>query len=217
MTPLTVAQVMRATGAEAADAERFLPFLQGACKAYDINTPRRIAGFLSQIGHESGGMSTLEESLNYSVEGLARFVRWGRISEADANRYGRKPGQRANQEAIANCIYGGEWGRKHLGNKSPGDGWKHRGMGLKQLTGLDNHARCGKALGEDFVNHPERLLLPVNAALSAGWFWKSNGLNELADRGDVAAMTKRINGGDLGLKERQQLWAAACDVCGATA
>lgn len=208
---LTVEKVQRVTGAERAHAELFLPFLKGTCKAYEINTPRRVVGFLSQIGHESDGMSKLEESLNYSVEALLKFGRH-RISEADARKYGRAPGQRANQEMIANLIYGGPWGREHLGNLVFGDGWKHRGMGLKQLTGLDNHNRCGIAIGEDFVNTPERLTLPVNAALSAGWFWATNGLNALADSGDVRRLTKEVNGGYTGLDKRLALWDTGMQV-----
>jgi putative chitinase len=206
MIPLTVEQVVRATGATPTNATKFLPFLQGTCKAYDITSPNRIAGFLSQIGHESGGLSTLTESLNYSVDALMRFVRWGRISEADAKRHGRFLNRRANQEAIANLIYGGDWGRKHLGNTQPGDGWRFRGRGLKQLTGRDNYKRCGDAIGGDFITNPDDLLMPVNAALSAGWFWHTNGLNKLADMGDVRAMTRVVNGGATGLTERQALF-----------
>jgi putative chitinase len=154
-------------------------------------------------------MATLQENLDYSVEGLLSGFGRHRISEADAKKYGRTTTQKANQVEIANCIYGGEWGRKNLGNTLPGDGWKHRGMGLKQLTGKFNHQACGKALGEDFVAFPERLTLPVNAALSAGWFWATNGLNAVAERGDVPAMTRLVNGGSKGLKERTQLYALA--------
>jgi putative chitinase len=206
---ITPARVARATGATLQHAELYAPFLLGACKAFDINTPLRVAGFLSQIGHESRGLATLTEDLNYSVEALLKMFGRHRISEADARRYGRTATQSANQPAIANCIYGGPWGAKNLGNVSPGDGWKHRGMGLKQLTGLDNHRRCGQALGEDFVNHPERLLMPVNAALSAAWFWNDKNLNHLADCGDVVAMTQKINGAANGLAERQALYALA--------
>jgi putative chitinase len=212
MTELTVDNVQRVTGASEATAALFLPFLIGTCKAYDINTPRRVVGFLSQIGHESGGMETLEESLNYSVSRLLVMFGRHRISEADARKYGRAPGQPANQEMIANLVYGGAWGTEHLGNLVPGDGWLYKGRGLKQLTGRANYRKCGAAIGEDLVNNPERLLLPVNAALSAGWFWSERGLNELADRGDVRAMTKRINGGDNGLDERQALWNAGLEV-----
>lgn len=212
MIPLTVAQVMKASGARAAEAEKFLPFLQGTCKAYDITSPRRIAGFLSQIGHESAGFSVLTENLNYSTEALLRMFGRHRITEAEAMQHGRRPGQPANPEALANILYGGPWGLKNLGNTQPGDGWLYRGRGLKQLTGRDNYRRCGNALGEDFVTHPDRLLLPVNAALSAGWFWSTNGLNAAADRGDVHTMTKLVNGGVNGLDKRAALYAQGMEV-----
>jgi putative chitinase len=207
----TAAQLQAATGCTKARAELFLPFLQGAMKAYEITTPRRVAGFLSQISHESGRLETLEESLNYSVDALlSKFPK--RISEADARKFGRTPTQKADQQAIANLIYGGEWGKKNLGNFLWGDGWRFRGRGLKQLTGRSNYERCGDAIGEDLLNRPERLLMPVNAALSAGWFWKSHGLNEIADRADVPRMTKVINGGDFGLSERTALFNQAMGV-----
>jgi putative chitinase len=209
---LSAAQLRAATGCSPERAALFLPFMQGAMKAYEITTPRRIAGFLSQIAHESGRLGTLEENLNYSVEALLSKFGRHRISEADARRHGRTASQRANQEALANLLYGGEWGRKNLGNFVHGDGWRYRGRGLKQLTGRANYDRCGAAIGEDLLSHPDRLLMPVNAALSAGWFWKTNGLNELADRGDVPGMTKRINGGNFGLPERQALYSQALGV-----
>lgn len=212
MVPLTVAQIVRAAGARPSEAEKFLPFLQGTCKAFDITTPRRIAGFLSQIGHESAGFTSLTENLNYSVEALLSGFGRHRISESDARKVGRTSYQKANQEGIANLIYGGEWGRKNLGNTEPGDGWRFRGRGLKQLTGRDNYRRCGIALGEDFITDPDRLLQPVNAALSAGWFWESHGLNRLADIGDVKGMTKIINGGDKGLARRIVLYHDGLEV-----
>lgn len=208
----TAEQLQAATGCSKSRAALYLPFLQGAMKAYEITTPRRVAGFLSQIAHESGRMEVLEESLNYSAEALVRMFGRHRISVADANKFGRAPGQKANQEEIANLIYGGEWGRKNLGNFVWGDGWRFRGRGLKQLTGRANYDKCGEAIGEDLLNRPERLLLPVNAALSAGWFWKSHGLNDIADRADVVQMTKVINGGDIGLAERTALFNQAMGV-----
>lgn len=217
MIALTAPLIAASTGSTLATAERFLPFLSGACKAYRIDTPRRVAGFLSQIGHESKGMSVLAEDLNYSVDALLRLFGRHRISESDARRFGRAPTQPADQQALANLIYGGEWGAKNLGNTQPCDGWKFRGRGLKQLTGRANYARCGEAIGEDLVGDPDRLLMPVNAALSAGWFWHANGLNDLADRGDVVGMTRRINGGDIGLAQRQQLYAQATSAAGAIA
>jgi putative chitinase len=210
--PLTVAQVVRSSGARAAEAELYLPFLQGTCKAYDITSPRRIAGFLSQIGHESAGFTRLTENLNYSTEALLDLFGRHRITEEQAKQHGRRGGQAANPEALANILYGGAWGAKHLGNTEPSDGWRFRGRGLKQLTGRDNYRRCGIALAEDFITDPDRLLLPVNAALSAGWFWSINGLNAAADRGDVHSMTKIINGGVNGLDKRAALYAQGMEV-----
>jgi len=209
---LTAQQLQSSTGCTKDRAILFLPFLQGAMKAYGITTPRRIAGFLSQIAHESGRLETLEESLNYSSDALIKIFGRHRISEADARKYGRAHGQKANQEAIANLLYGGEWGRKNLGNFVSGDGYRFRGRGLKQLTGRSNYDKCGAAIGEDLLSYPDRLLLPVNAALSAGWFWSSHGLNAVADQGDVRQMTKIINGGAIGLPERTALYGKALEV-----
>ena len=217
MIPLTVEQLMQATGANRKNAELFLPFIQGTCKAYDITSPKRIAAFLSQIGHESAGLSRLEENLNYSAFGLAntwptRFAQRNMAGEylVDAKRR-KVPTERALQiqrkpELIANVVYSNRMGN---GPEESGEGWRYRGRGLKQLTGKDNHRACGRAIGEDFVTEPDKLLLPVNAALSAGWFWSVNKLNMLADLGDVEGMTKRINGGTIGLKERVALYQQA--------
>lgn len=212
MIPLDAETVQRLTGSTRANAELYLPFLQGTCKAYSITSPRRIVGFLSQIGVESKNLSTVVENLNYSVDGLLRTFGRHRISAADCERLGRKPGQPADRASIAELVYGGAWGATHLGNTQPGDGARFIGRGLKQLTGRDNYARCGKALGEDFLSQPDRLVMPVNAALSAGWFWAANGLNEIADRGDVVEMTLRVNGGRNGLVQRQALWDHGLEV-----
>ena len=208
---ISIEMIAAASGATRENAARYQPFIEGACKAYEINTPLRVAGFLSQIGVESGGLSRITENLNYRVEALLSLFGRHRISEEDARKFGRNDaiGQKANQEMLANLLYGGEFGRKNLGNTEPGDGSRFIGRGLKQLTGRSNYKRCGDAIGEDLIANPERLLEPVNAALSAGWFWSSNGLNALADKGDVVAMTKRINGGDIGLADRQKLYVAA--------
>ena len=112
--------------------------LEEVMQRYDIDTPLRKAHFLAQIDHESKGLTSLTESLNYSVEGLLSTFSRKRISEADALKYGRTKTQRANQKAIANIIYGGEWGRLNLGNTEPGDGWKYRGRGALMCTGRAN-------------------------------------------------------------------------------
>lgn len=200
MIPLTAEQVAAATGATLDDAQLFLPFLQGTCKAYDITSPHRLSAFLAQAGHESGGLSRLEENLNYSVEALMRVWPSRFLTKEIAQNYARRP------EALANFVYANRMGN---GDEASGDGWKYRGKGLIQLTGKDNHHLCGVALGEDFITHPERLLLPVNAALSAGWFWDTNRLNTLADRGDIEGITRRINGGDTGLPHRLALYSRA--------
>lgn len=204
-------QLQKATGCSPANAALYLPFLQGTMKAYDITTPKRMAGFLSQISHESAKFTQLTESLNYSVDGLMLTFGRHRISKEDAWEFGRTMKRQANQIAIANAVYGGEWGRKNLGNTMPGDGWKFRGRGLKQLTGRDNYARCGAAIGEKLTDDPDRLLMPINACLSAGWFWKTNNLNAWADRGDVPGMTKIVNGGANGLPQRVALFGKAVE------
>lgn len=212
MVPLTPIQIALACGAKVADAERFLPFIQGTCKAFDITSPRRISAFLSQIGHESAGLRRLEENLDYSVDALMRKFGRHRISAEDAQRYGRTRYQKSNPEGIANCIYGGSWGAANLGNTESGDGWRFRGRGLKQLTGRSNYRRCGQAIGENFTAEPERLLMPVNAALSAGWFWSTMGLNAIADREDIVTVTKLVNGGYNGLEHRIELYTKAMEV-----
>ena len=209
---MTLEELMTCTGAKKEHAERFLKPLLDAMELYSIDTPGRQAGFLSQIGHESAGLGVLTENLNYRVEALMSVFGRHRISEADCKKYGRTKDQPADQERIANLVYGGDWGSKNLGNTEPGDGWKYRGRGLKQLTGRDNYRRCGQALGIALLDEPDRLVDPVVAALSAAWFWQSRSLSELADNGDVEGMTRRINGGLLGLDNRKALYQAALAV-----
>lgn len=212
MMLLTPDELIAATGCSKERATLYLPFLQAAMKTYDITSPKRMAGFLSQISHESGRLERLEESLNYSVDALVRTFGRHRISIADAHKYGRSHEHKADQQAIANLIYGGTWGAKNLGNTEPGDGWRFRGRGLKQLTGRANYKRCGDALALDLIGSPDLLLKPINAAFSAAWFWDSNGLNKVADAGDVQAMTRIINGGAMGLAQRQALFDRGLEV-----
>lgn len=177
--------------------------LRAAAERYGINTPLRQAHWLAQMAHESGGFKVVRESLNYSVEALLSLFGRHRISERDARRYGRAPGQAANQTAIANCLYGGEWGAKNLGNTQSGDGARYIGRGYKQLTGRANYAACGAGIDLPLLAAPELLEQPDAAALSAGWFWHSRRLNDLADLDDIEAVTKKINGGLIGLAERK--------------
>lgn len=176
-----------------------------------IDTPLRRAHFLSQIAVESAAFTKVRESLNYSVPGLLDTFGRHRISEADAERLGRIPGRPADQFGIANLVYGGEWGRKHLGNTQPGDGALFIGYGLKQLTGRGNVARCDKALGfkGQLLKQPSLLMRPDLAAKSAVWFWTDNDLNPIADTDNIEAVTRTVNGGLNGLSDRKA-WLIKC-------
>ena len=174
-------------------------------------THERAAVFLGQIHVESGGFGRVVESLNYSTHALLSLFRRSRISEADAARYGRNAHHPANQEALANILYGGRFGERQLGNTEPGDGWKFRGRGLKQLTGRDNYARFSRAWWGDerLLDDPDMVAQPHGAVASAVWFWGSRpGLNALADDLDVEAVTAVVNGGDNGLEDREK-WTRA--------
>lgn len=179
--------------------------VRGAPKiaAARIITEERSAQFLCNIGVETGGLSSINESLNYSVDGLMKTFGRHRISAADCKKYGRTKTQPANQEMIANIIYGGEWGAKNLGNTEPGDGWRYRGGGILQNTGRANYRRAG------FENNPEALRNPDSALEAALSFWTQNNLNAIADTGSVPAVRKCINGGSHGLEEALEYYAKA--------
>lgn len=172
-----------------------------------MDNVKRASMFLGQIHVETGGFRSNVESLDYAYDSpmMRNFIRWGRISDADAKKFGRTADHPAHQNALANILYGGEFGRKNLGNTQPGDGWKFRGRGLKQLTGRHNYRRFSRAwLGdESLLENPDRVGNPDGAVASAIWFWKANGLNEVADKGSVDAVTKVVNGGTVGLADRK--------------
>lgn len=173
---------------------KWLEPLKETFEKYNIDTTKRQAAFIGQCMHESGGFKTLEENLNYSAKALMATWPSRFPTEELANQYARNP------EKIANKVYGGRMGNA---DESSGEGWKYKGRGIKQLTGKENYERCGSSLGVDLVNNPDLLLEPKYAALSAGWFWNKHGLNDLADKSDIETMTKRINGGLLGLDARK--------------
>lgn len=158
---------------------------------YNISTTQRQAAFIGQCQHESNNFRTLEENLNYSADGLMRTWSSRFPSRDVAEQFAQNP------EKIANKVYAGR-----MGNTQDGDGWAYHGRGIIQLTGRDNYKNCGTAVGMDLINYPELLVQPNGAALSAGWFWNKHGLNDLADARDYETMTKRINGGTLGLEDR---------------
>lgn len=176
---------------------------------YGINTPRRVAHFISQCAHESGNFMKLEENLNYSLETLTRvFPRYFGPGKQDPAAYARNP------EKIANYVYMDKYrsAQGALGNVNPGDGWKFRGRGLKQLTGRNNYAAFGKSVGMTADEAAEYVATEKGAIESACWFWDTRKLNTIADTDDVVKMTKIINGGDIGLADRQQRYAAAMKV-----
>lgn len=195
------------------DPAKWFDAVVATCEEFEINTPQRIAAFLAQTSHESGGYTMLSENLNYKAATLAacwpnRFATLGAdkkpikengklVPTAVANSIAGKP------ELIANLVYSSRMGN---GPAESGDGWKFRGRGLKQLTGKDNYARCGRDLGLDLVGNPDLLIQPLAAARSAGWFWKANSLSTFADKGDLEGMTKRINGGLIGYQQRKALY-----------
>lgn len=169
-----------------------------------MDTEHRAAGFLGQIHVESGGFENVVENLNYSATALKKLFGRHRISLADADKFGRTSQHPAHQNALANILYGGSWGAAHLGNTEPGDGWRFRGRGLKQLTGRSNYKRFSRWwLGEDtLLTDPDRVAAPDGAVASALWFWTANGLNALADTGTVEDVTLKVNGGLNGLPQR---------------
>ena len=205
---MTPEQLRAATSCTPEDAAKYCAPLRFAMARYGIGTPRRVAHFLGQITVESGRLLAVVESLNYSVQGLANT--WPSRFAIDlkarppipnllASQLGRTTTRACNQEQLANNVYA-----DRMGNGSPatGDGWKYRGRGLKQLTGKENYARYQEGSGNRVLETPDLLLTPGVAADSAAWFWHDKGLNALADKGDIAAITKKVNGGQLGILER---------------
>ena len=170
--------------------------IPGVMEKFQINTPLRLAHFLAQCGHESGGFKAVNENLNYGAKGLMGIFKKYFPTEAKAKEYERKP------EKIANLVYGGRMGN---GPEASGDGFKYRGRGYIQLTGKDNYAAFDKVVAENIIETPD-LVATKYPLLSAAWFWNSRGLNALADKGatdaEVTAITKKVNGGTIGLPDR---------------
>jgi putative chitinase len=160
---------------------------------YEINTPERQAAFIGQCAHESMNFTKLEENMNYSAEGLMKTWPSRFPTLESAKPYHRNP------EKIANKVYAGRMGN---GPEETGEGWLYHGRGLIQLTGKDNYTLAGDALNMDFIHSPDYVLVPKYAALTAGWYWNKRGLNKEADAKDFTGMTKKINGGTIGLDDR---------------
>ena len=177
---------------------------------YGINTERRAAHFISQCAHESNNFRSLQENLNYSEKALkAVFGRYfGDAPKANAAEYARNP------EKIANRVYFDKYRKYKMGNTNEGDGWLFRGRGLKQLTGRENYTKFGESVNMTAEEAAEYVATPAGAVESACWFWDTKKLNNIADTDNVTKMTKVINGGNIGLADRQQHYAKAMEVFG---
>ena len=172
---------------------------------YEINTPNRIAAFIAQCAHESASFTALHENLNYRAETLSKV--WPKkFPPAVAQQYAHKP------EAIANLAYASRMGN---GNEASGDGWRYCGRGLIQLTGKDNYTAFADSIGITPEEVSDYVPTFEGAAQSACWFWETNNLNQYADSGDIETMTKRINGGTLGLEDRKKHYEHAKHILGA--
>lgn len=208
MSLLTVDQ-LRAMIPSNKEVEEWCEELNKALPKYDITTDERIAGFVSQCAHESMDFNAMSENLNYREETLNKvFPRYFGPGKRNAAEYAKNP------EKIANYVYMDEFRSSKLGNTQPGDGWRFRGRGLKQLTGRDNYTRFAKDYGMTAEEAAAWVETKEGALASALWFWKTNNLNPIADTGNVAALTKKINGGDIGLADRQARYAKAMAALG---
>lgn len=172
---------------------------------YQINTVSRVAAFVAQCAHESGNFRLLKENLNYRAASLVKV--WPRhFPNMDiANQYAQRP------EAIANRAYANRMGN---GPEESGDGWRYAGKGLIQLTGKDNYSRFAESIETPVEEVAEYLQTFEGAVQSACWFWETNNLNQWADAGDILTLTKRINGGVIGLEDRKKHYAHALHVLG---
>ena len=176
---------------------------------YGINTPQRIAAFVAQCAHESGNFMVLRENLNYRAATLRKLFPKYFPTDEMANDYASRPNK---QEAIANLVYANRMGN---GPPESGDGWRYAGKGLIQLTGKQNYTWFAASLQISVEEASEYLLTFEGAAQSACWFWETNNLNQWADNGDILTLTKRINGGTIGLEDRIKHYEHALHVLGA--
>lgn len=160
---------------------------------FEILTPRQQAAFIGQCGHECGNFRMLEENLNYRAETLMKLWPKRFPTLEFAKQYEKNP------RKIANSVYSNRMGNR---DEASGDGYRFRGRGCIQLTGSANYYHAGKALGVDFIMEPDLVATPQYAALTAGFFWNTQKLNPIAERGDNLALTKKINGGTIGLSDR---------------
>jgi putative chitinase len=186
--------------------EHWYNALAQALPDYDINTPQRVAAFLAQCAHESGGFTAIKENLNYQAASLVKVWPSHFPSMEIASQYAHNP------EKIADRAYANRMGN---GPEGSGDGWNFCGKGLIQITGRSNYQAFADSIQEDINNLPAYLATFEGCVQSACWFWQAHNLNQFADNGDITTMTKRINGGTLGLNDRTNRYQHALQVMGA--
>lgn len=202
---LLTASVLKKAMPDCREPERWAEPLAIGMSRYGLESDHDMALFLAQVGHESAGFRMLEESLNYSVEALEKLFGAHRIHPREIQLLGRKPGQKANEPALANTLYGGAWGAENLGNVEPGDGWRYRGRGVIQLTGRANYEACAADTGLDIVHHPDLLATDAAAGVeSALWFW-----SRYVPGRDIKSTTRQVNGGYHGLDDRVERFRRA--------
>ncbi len=197
---ITSAQLAAAAGITDDAAVMWRPFLCDAGAVFGITSPKCVAAFLAQVGHESNGFASLAENLNYSSKALCTVFKKYFPTEESTKGFSRNP------ERIASRVYADRMGN---GNEGTKDGWKYRGRGLIQITGKTNYAECGQMLGLDLLHAPHLLETPKYAALSAAWYWHSRGLTPIAEDGHFELLTKKINGGLHGFEDRKARWEKA--------
>jgi putative chitinase len=185
LCPKTKAQVL----------QNYVEPLNAVAQYYDMTAnPARLAGFLAQTAHESGGFNFIKENLNYSAKGLMTIFKKYFTNEEIANQYQRQP------EKIANRVYANRMGN---GDENSGDGYRFCGRGLIQLTGRINYTKFSQDLNLGLEECVAYMETANGATASAGWFWDNNNLNQYCDSNDFVTLTKRINGGTIGIEDRQ--------------
>ena len=215
---LSLNDLIQGTGCTEKVAEVWLPYFNTIPKSFGIDTPLRMAAFLAQVGHESGGLVHLEENLNYSAEGLAntwpkRYAQIDQKGLCAKNKVGRYlPSTLALKIARKPVLIASNTYADRMGNGSveSQEGWKYRGRGCIATTGKSNYAELTLNTGIDFVSKPDLLTEPAYALISACFFWKNNNLNRFADKKDILSLSKAINGGIIGLEHRKALYEKAC-------
>jgi putative chitinase len=201
----TLAKFKECVGGNPPYAEQWYDALCQILPDYEIDTPQRLAAFLAQTAHESGGYRAIKENLNYRAVTLRKVFPKYFPTDESAAQYAGKP------EMIANKVYGNRMGN---GDESSGDGYRYCGRGLIQLTGKDNYTRYAQSLEISVEEASEHLTTFEGCVQSAAWFWENNNLNQWADKGDILTLTKRINGGTIGLEDRIKHYNHAVHVLG---